>query len=172
MCRVYLNNADSSYAALGLLPSIPLPTGASSSKMHRAPINLPSTSASTSNEGEETPKVSYGRIIRDDEGNVIDIILDDEEEDNGSKEVVEEGREALNPEKEWVPERVEAKTDVVRCESCSYFYFLVLIFCESSTPPSYQPTTTCYPLHPPCISIGTFKLTTQPSKTYLQLLNL
>ena len=118
----------SSYAALGLLPSIPLPTGASSSKTHRAPINLPSTSASTSNEGEETPKVSYGRIIRDDEGNVIDIILDDEEEDNGSKEVVEEGREALNPEKEWVPERVEAKTDVVRCE---------FLFFSSPCPPSY-----------------------------------
>ena len=103
----------SSYAALGLLPSIPLPTGASSSTTHRAPINLPS---STTESNEEVPKVSYGRIIRDDQGNVIDIILD-EEEDQGVKDGGEEVEGALNPVKEWVPERVEAKTDVVRCES-------------------------------------------------------
>jgi len=105
-----------SYAALGLLPSIPLPTGASSSTTHRAPINLPPSSTSAGNEEEVTPKVSYGRIIRDDQGNVIDIILD-EEEDQGVKDSGEEVEGALNPVKEWVPERVEAKTDVVRCES-------------------------------------------------------
>jgi nucleolar protein 16 len=110
-----------SYAALGLLPSIPLPTGASSSTTHRAPINLPSSSSSSglNSEGgneEVTPKVSYGRIIRDDQGNVIDIILD-EEEDQGAKDGGEEVEGALNPAKEWVPEKVEAKTDVVRCKS-------------------------------------------------------
>jgi nucleolar protein 16 len=108
-----------SYAALGLLPSIPLPTGASSSTTHRAPINLPSSS-STGNEDEVTPKVSYGRIIRDDQGNVIDIILD-EEEDQGGKDGEGEVEGALNPVKEWVPEKVEAKTDVVRCESFLLF---------------------------------------------------
>ena len=107
------NQLTISYAALGLLPSIPLPTGASSSTTHRAPINLPS---SASEETEEVPKVSYGRIIRDEQGNVIDIILD-EEEDQGMKDGGEEVEGALNPAKEWVPERVEAKTDVVRCKS-------------------------------------------------------
>jgi nucleolar protein 16 len=108
-----------SYAALGLLPSIPLPTGASSSTTHRAPINLPSSSSGVNSEGgneEVTPKVSYGRIIRDDQGNVIDIILDDEESE-GMKDGEGEVEGALNPAKEWVPEKVEAKTDVVRCES-------------------------------------------------------
>jgi len=122
-----------SYAELGLLPSIPLPTGASSSKSHKAALSLPhtSTSNSTSNPGEEeiTPKVSYGRIIRDEDGNVIDIILDDEdEEETGAVE--QEGRGALNPKEEYVPERVEAKTDVVRCKSKSQF-----LFPPSSGPP-------------------------------------
>jgi hypothetical protein len=36
--------------------------------------------------------------------------------------VEEEGREALNPKEEWLPARVEAKTDVVRCESIRLFY--------------------------------------------------
>ena len=116
-----------SYAELGLLPSIPLPTGASSSKSHKAAISLPptSTSNSASNPGEEiTPKVSYGRIIRDEDGNVIDIILDDEDEDEGEAGAVEqEGRGALNPKEEYVPERVEAKTDVVRCKP--KFEFLI-----------------------------------------------
>jgi hypothetical protein len=67
-----------------------------------------------------TPKVSYGRIIRDDQGNVIDIILD-EEGDQGAKDGGEEVEGALNPAKEWVPEKVEAKTDVVRCESFLIF---------------------------------------------------
>jgi hypothetical protein len=29
---------------------------------------------------------------------------------------------ALNPSKEWVPEKVEAKTDVVRCKSFYSFF--------------------------------------------------
>jgi len=117
-----------SYAELGLLPSIPLPTGASSSKSHKAAISLPptSTSNSTSNPVEEeiTPKVSYGRIIRDEDGNVIDIILDDDDEDEDEAKtgaVEREGRGALNPKEEYVPERVEAKTDVVRCKSKSEY---------------------------------------------------
>jgi hypothetical protein len=36
------------------------------------------------------------------------------------------GREALNPKEEYVPERVEAKTDVVRCMSF-YLYPLDII---------------------------------------------
>jgi nucleolar protein 16 len=114
--RRYGPKLTNSYAALGLLPSIPLPTGASSSTTHRAPINLP-PSSSTSNEEEVTPKVSYGRIIRDDQGNVIDIILDEEENQDQGMRDGQEVEGALNPAKEWVPERVEAKTDVVRCES-------------------------------------------------------
>ena len=59
--------------------------------------------------------MSYGRIVRDEAGNVIDIIL---EEDEPTQEEQEDGgRGALNPEKEWEPEAVEAKTDVVRCKS-------------------------------------------------------
>lgn len=52
--------------------------------------------------------VGYGRIIRDEDGNVIDIILP---EDEKTEETVEEEEEE---EKERV---VEAKTDVVKCES-------------------------------------------------------
>lgn len=103
-----------SYAALGLLPSIPLPTGASSSKSHRAPISLPGAGAAET-EAEPTPKVSYGRIVRDEDGNVIDIILEEDEDETAQKEGGVEG--ALNPEEEYQPEAVEAKTDVVRCES-------------------------------------------------------
>jgi hypothetical protein len=105
-----------SYAALGLLPSIPLPNGASSSRTHRTALSLPSkkSQAQAQSQGEEAaPKVSYGRIIRDDAGNVVDIILDEEDEEAEEKD---EGREALNPEEEYVPAPVEAKTDVVRCE--------------------------------------------------------
>jgi hypothetical protein len=139
-----------SYAALGLLPSIPLPTGASSSTTHRAPINLPSSSSTESN--EEVPKVSYGRIIRDDQGNVIDIILD-EEEDQGAKDGEGEIEGALNPAKEWVPEKVVAKTDVVRCESFSLYAF------NSSIPLSHL--TCCPYIHRPADLANV-----QPLKTY------
>jgi len=72
-----------------------------------------STSAgeSSSKEGE-IPK-GFGRIIRDEEGNVIDIILAEE----GDEEAVEEDGDAvMEPEES---RNVEAKTDVVRCESFS-----------------------------------------------------
>lgn len=61
------------------------------------------------------PKVSYGRIVRDEQGNVIDIILEEDEQAEADEEGGVKG--ALNPEKEYEPEAVEAKTDVVRCES-------------------------------------------------------
>lgn len=101
-----------SYAALGLLPSIPLPSGASSSRSHRAQISVPPSSAGEAG-AEATAKVSYGRIVRDEAGNVVDIILEDEDQE-------EEKDEALNPEEEYQPEAVEAKTDVVRCTSVVY----------------------------------------------------
>jgi nucleolar protein 16 len=124
-CR---SRTDNSYAALGLLPSIPLPNGASSSSSHRAALHLPAKQKAKVQEEEEVaPKVSYGRIIRDDEGNVVDIILDDDEEDQkmgegeGEGGAEQEGREALNPEEDYVPEPVQAKTDVVRCKYlCSF----------------------------------------------------
>jgi len=94
-------NALSSYAALGLLPSIPLPQGPSGSKSHRAKINLPSEDASSA-------IVGYGRIIRDDEGNVIDIILPEDDE------VVDDGGFEMDAE-ELAP--VEAKTAVVKGKS-------------------------------------------------------
>jgi hypothetical protein len=52
----------------------------------------------------------------------VDIILDDDEEDQkmGEGEAEQEGREALNPEEDYVPEPVQAKTDVVRCK-CLFF---------------------------------------------------
>lgn len=64
-------------------------------------------------DSEDAPKVGFGRIIRDEEGNVIDIIIDEEpeamDEDEGDKRV------PLNEEE---PEREEvvAKTAVVRGE--------------------------------------------------------
>jgi nucleolar protein 16 len=115
-----------SYAALGLLPSIPLPNGASSSRTHRAALSLPSKKSQPQAQSEEVaPKVSYGRIIRDDAGNVVDIILDEEDEE---AEGEDEGREALNPEEEYVPAPVEAKTDVVRCE---FFHLRALALAQN-----------------------------------------
>jgi len=52
-------------------------------------------------------KVGYGRIVRDEEGNVVDIIIVDESEPAEDED--EEMKE---------DERVEGKTDnIVRCES-------------------------------------------------------
>lgn len=110
-----VNQADFSYAALGLLPSIPIPHGASSSRSHRAELQLPGSSTATQEQqGEEAHvPVSYGRIIRDEDGNVIDIILEEEENAKADKEaamdVEEEGEGATRA-------PVVAKTDVVRCE--------------------------------------------------------
>lgn len=115
---------NDSYAALGLLTSIPLPTTASSSRSHRAQITLPpsgpgSEAVDVDHEMEVTSKMSYGRIVRDEQGNVIDIILDEEEDDLEETDAGKKdgGRRALNPEKDYEPEAVQAKTDVVRCKS-------------------------------------------------------
>ena len=94
-----------------MLPSIPLPQGPSSSRSHRAKLPfLPGQQAEEQDEDEllKNAVVGYGRIIRDEDGNVIDIILP---EDEKTEETVEEEEEE---EKERV---VEAKTDVVKCES-------------------------------------------------------
>jgi nucleolar protein 16 len=108
-----------SYAALGLLPSIPLPKGPSSSRSHRAnlpflPPHLRGAAAAFEESGdadvdaeahaEAAPKVGFGRIIRDEEGNVVDIIIDEEPEQDDEQE------------EEVQREPVLAKTDVVKCE--------------------------------------------------------
>lgn len=65
---------------------------------------------------EEAPKVGFGRIIRDDEGNVIDIIIDGEDEEEKMDVVDEDKWTPLNDE-EVEGKVVQAKTDVVRGES-------------------------------------------------------
>lgn len=92
-----------SYAALGLLPSIPVPKGASTSRSQR--VKLPEVPAEIE---AENVKVGFGRIIRDEEGNVIDIIIDEDEQKQG--EQIE-----VDVEKEMGP--VEAKTEVVKSGS-------------------------------------------------------
>jgi len=64
------------------------------------------------------PKVTtFGRIIRDEDGNVIDIIID-EPEDKDEEE--EQGRwKPLNEAEDKEVETVEAKTEVVKGESSS-----------------------------------------------------
>ncbi|KAE8540252.1 nucleolar protein 16 [Cryptococcus gattii VGV] len=88
------------YAALGLLPSIPVPKGASTSRSQR--VKLPEVPADIE---AENVKVGFGRIIRDEEGNVIDIIIDEDEQEQEEQIEVDE-------EKEMGP--VEAKTEVVK----------------------------------------------------------
>ncbi|KAK4683854.1 nucleolar protein 16, partial [Tremellales sp. Uapishka_1] len=78
------------YAALGLLPSIPFPKQPTSGSV-ALPVH-PSTSTA-----------AFGRIVRDDEGNVVDIILDEEEADVAMEEDDTEKSD-----------RIEAKTEVVR----------------------------------------------------------
>ncbi|KAK8854955.1 nucleolar protein 16 [Kwoniella newhampshirensis] len=90
------------YAALGLLPSIPVPKGASSSRSQR--VKLPQVPAANELEGV---KVGFGRIIRDEEGNVVDIVIDEEEQEE------KEDEEMFNDE-EYEPAVVEGKTEVVR----------------------------------------------------------
>jgi nucleolar protein 16 len=70
------------------------------------------TSAEDEDDLLKNAVVGYGRIIRDDEGNVIDIILPEDEagQDAEDQEVHEE-------EEEEEPRVVEAKTEVVRCTS-------------------------------------------------------
>ena len=94
----------SSYAALGLLPSIPVAKDLSGSKSYRAKLDLPI---------EQGLKIGYGKIVRDDEGNVVDVITPDDdgrEEQAGSDDV-----EMENDEEEETA--VQGKTDIVRCES-------------------------------------------------------
>ncbi|OWZ62724.1 nucleolar protein 16 [Cryptococcus neoformans] len=88
------------YAALGLLPSIPVPKGPSTSRSQR--VKLPEVPA----EAEVgNVKVGFGQIIRDEEGNVIDIIIDEDEEKQEEQIEVDEEKER---------EPVEAKTEVVK----------------------------------------------------------
>lgn len=86
------------YAALGLLPSIPLPN----SRQLPAPRKADSLAA----EEAALKPVGFGRIIRDEDGNVIDIILPDDDDED------EEEQEDEDEVKEFAP--VEAKTDIVR----------------------------------------------------------
>lgn len=100
-----------------------------------------------SNPGEIAPKVSYGRIVRDEQGNVIDIILEEDEQVQEDQEGGVKG--ALNPEKEYEPEAVEAKTDVVRCESPSLSLPASQI--SSSINHHHYPKTTRTPPSTPCL---------------------
>lgn len=107
---------DSSYRALGLLASIPVPKGASSSRSQR--VALPAIDAMDVDEEEEEVveksqprKAQFGRIIRDEQGNVIDIILEDEPVEDEEEEGV--ARKPLNKDEESVP-AVPAKTAVVK----------------------------------------------------------
>jgi nucleolar protein 16 len=116
-----------SYAALGLLPNIPLPTRASA-KSYKAslpflPPHLRAMYAPGSSEADKTAEVEaatksragYGRIVRDAEGNVVDIIIDQEPEHEAQG-----GMDVDMEEKEDGRKRVvEGKTDVVRCEWAS-----------------------------------------------------
>ncbi|WWC71764.1 nucleolar protein 16 [Kwoniella pini CBS 10737] len=92
------------YAALGLLPSIPIPNQSTSSRSQR--VKLPII-PSTEKIEEQQPKVGFGRIIRDEEGNVIDIIIDEDEE------LEQEGNVPF-AEDEGEKEPVEGKTEVVK----------------------------------------------------------
>ncbi|GMK59097.1 hypothetical protein CspeluHIS016_0701120 [Cutaneotrichosporon spelunceum] len=84
------------YAALGLLPSIPIPSSGSRVQLPLLPPGA-------------APTIGFGRIVRDDDGNVIDIIIDGEEdEDEGHGQP-----QPLNEEEEE-PEKIVAKTQVVR----------------------------------------------------------
>lgn len=82
-----------SYASLGLLPSIPV----AGSRIHPGRVRIPL---------EQGVKVGYGRIVRDEEGNVIDIIIPEETDGEENHEEVEED------------EVVRGTTDLVRCEWC------------------------------------------------------
>ncbi|WVQ99834.1 nucleolar protein 16 [Kwoniella sp. CBS 9459] len=96
------------YAALGLLPKIPIPQTASSSRSQR--VKLPAVPA----EVEEAPKVGFGRIIRDEEGNVIDIVIDEEPEEAQAEAGQDQEGDVpfAHDEAERAP--VQGKTDVVR----------------------------------------------------------
>lgn len=90
-----------SYEALGLLTSIPLDQSSNS------------TSKQSIKEAEENLISGYGRIVRDAKGNVVDVILpEDDNEEEAGKEGETVGEDSDEEEKEVAP--VPAKTDVVK----------------------------------------------------------
>ncbi|KAL1409054.1 Nucleolar protein 16 [Vanrija albida] len=104
------------YAALGLLPSIPVDKGPKSARTQRVklPVAPPTDADGDAAMAEAKPVAgSFGRIIRDADGNIVDIVLDDEVEEE-EPEVVVEGAKPLNPAQEEVLAPVVAKTEVVR----------------------------------------------------------
>lgn len=61
--------------------------------------------------------VGYGRIVRDEDGNVIDIIIDGEDEEKEKEEEESRWGKPLNPEDDGFEKApVQAKTQVVRGE--------------------------------------------------------
>ncbi|WWC90907.1 uncharacterized protein L201_005845 [Kwoniella dendrophila CBS 6074] len=107
------------YAALGLLPSIPIPNQASSSRSQRVKLPIvPSSGIDIDEEDEQVqPKVGFGRIIRDEEGNVIDIIIDEDEEQEAVVEGKEQGNNSRNipfEADQGEKPQVVGKTEVVR----------------------------------------------------------
>lgn len=96
-----------SYKALGLLTDIPLPKSASS---HAKPTVYDSV-----DDIEAGPKITgYGQIIRDAEGNIIDVIIPDDEEQNEDEDEMDvEGGVSGAKGK---GKRIEAKTEVVKGE--------------------------------------------------------
>ncbi|TXT10757.1 hypothetical protein VHUM_02262 [Vanrija humicola] len=74
------------YAALGLLPSIPVDKGARSQRV-KLPVAPPTDEDGDAAMADAAPATgSFGRIIRDADGNIIDIVLDDEEEEPAEAE--------------------------------------------------------------------------------------
>ena len=103
-----------SYEALGLLASLPLPNGSSSSRSYRARLKLPLHIVPgedvTENDEDSGPRaMGFGQIIRDEEGNVVDIIMPEEEAGIG-----EDDGEPASDEETWAA--VEGKTEVIRCK--------------------------------------------------------
>lgn len=86
-----------SYEVLGLLTSIPLDQSSNPTKQ-------------SLKEAEETLISGYGRIVRDAEGNVVDVILPEDDEEAKEGEDIEEVDS--EEEKEVAPK--PAKTEVVK----------------------------------------------------------
>ncbi|WOO82677.1 Nucleolar protein 16 [Vanrija pseudolonga] len=105
------------YAALGLLPSIPVDKGARNQRV-KLPLAPPTDDDGDADmaEAAPAPSGSFGRIIRDADGNIVDIVLDDEEEVVEVEEPKAEGSGSAKPlNVETAPlAPVVAKTEVVR----------------------------------------------------------
>lgn len=95
---------------MGLLTSIPL---ASSSK---------GETSQSLKEAEENLITGYGQIVRDEEGNIVDVILP--EGDEAAEEAAAESEDEVEA------NSVPAKTEVVKCGSLSVA-LLSLIPCSS-----------------------------------------